>query len=159
MDRVDARSIFVEGGRSRDPGGMGRWDEGGGLMAAEWRPKRFIDAEIEVEFDRAPALSKKPGAPDRFHWDREEFHISEVVSSWFDYGRRGDMARNMAPAHLEAAHRQGSWGVGRFYFRVRTAEGPAFDLYYDRAPREAGDRTGIWVLWREVSEVPGQTSA
>ncbi len=127
-------------------------------MSADWYPIRFIDDKVEVEFDRSPALAKKPGAPDRFRWDCEEFHISEVVSTWFDYGRRGAMARNMAPAHLEAAQRRGSWGVGRFYFRVRTAAGRAFDLYYDRAPREAGDRTGQWVLWREVSETAGQDS-
>jgi hypothetical protein len=127
-------------------------------MPAAWRPIRFIDDEVEVEFDRPPALSKKPSAPDRFHWNCEEFHISEVVSTWFDYGRRGDMAKNMAPAHLEAATRRGSWGVGRFYFRVQTKEGRAFDLYYDRAPREAGDRTGMWVLWREVSDAPDQPS-
>lgn len=127
-------------------------------MPAAWRPIRFIDDEVEVEFDRPPALSKKPGPPDRFHWNCEEFHISEVVSTWFDYGRRGDMAKNMAPAHLEAATRRGSWGVGRFYFRVQTKEGRAFDLYYDRAPREAGDRTGMWVLWREVSKAPDQPS-
>jgi hypothetical protein len=125
-------------------------------MPAEWRPIRFIDDEVEVEFDRPPALSKKPGPPDRFRWDCEKFHISELVSAWSDYGRRGDMARNMAPAHLEAAQRRGSWGVGRFYFRVRTMEGRAFDLYYDRAPREAGDRAGLWVLWRELSDAPDQ---
>jgi len=125
-------------------------------MSAEWRPIRFIDEEVEVEFDRPPALAKKPGPPDRFHWDYEEFHISQVVSTWFDYGRRGDMAKNMAPAHHEAALRRGSWGVGRFYFRVRTMEGRAFDLYYDRAPRQAGDRTGLWVLWRELSDAPDQ---
>lgn len=127
-------------------------------MPTEWRPVRFIDDEVEVEFDSPPALSKKPGPPDLFRWGCEEFHISEVVSTWFDFGRRGDMAKNMAPAHLEAAARRGSWGVGRFYFRVLTTDGRAFDLYYDRAPREAGDRTGLWVLWRELSAERDQPS-
>lgn len=126
-------------------------------MPAAWRPIRFIDDEVEVEFDHPPALSKKPGPPDRFLWDSEEFHISALISTWVDYGRRGDMARNMAPAHMEVAQRRGSWGVGRFYFRVRTTVGRVFDLYYDRAPRNAGDRAGFWVLWREVSQAADQS--
>jgi hypothetical protein len=127
-------------------------------MTDAWRPIRFIDEEIEVEFDRPPALSKKPGAPDRFRWNSERFHTVRLVSTWFDYGRKGDMARNMAPAHLEAAQRRGSWGVGRFYFRVVTRDERAFDLYYDRAPRGAGDRTGQWILWRELAFAPDQDS-
>ena len=74
-------------------------------MPAAWRPIRFIDDEVDVEFDHPPALSKKPGPPDRFHWDCEEFHITDLVSAWVDFGRRGDMARNMAPAHREVAQR------------------------------------------------------
>jgi hypothetical protein len=56
----------------------------------------------------------------------------------------------MAPAHLATATRRGSWGVGRFYFRVRTDGGGVYDLYYDRQPESAGDRAGHWYLWREV---------
>jgi hypothetical protein len=119
-------------------------------MPPKWVPRRFIDEEIEVRFDRPPLLTKKPSAPNGFTWDGESFRVREVLSSWFDYRRRGRMAKNMKPAHLREAIRRGSWGVGRFYFRVQTTEGRVFDLYYDRAPREAADRAGHWFLWREM---------
>jgi hypothetical protein len=60
------------------------------------------------------------------------------------------MEKNMQPAHAQAAARRGSWGVGRFHFRVRTQDSRFFDLYYDRAPEDAGDRAGHWVLFREM---------
>ena len=119
-------------------------------MPPEWVPRRFIDEEIKVRFDRLPLLAKKPSAPDGFTWDGESFQVSEILSTWFDYRRRGRMAKNMKPAHLREAIRRGSWGVGRFYFRVQTTEGRTFDLYYDRAPKEASDRIGHWFLWREM---------
>ena len=42
----------------------------------------------------------------------------------------------------------GSWG--RWCFRVQTASGRAFDLHYDRAPKDSSDRKGHWYLWREL---------
>jgi hypothetical protein len=77
------------------------------------------------------------------------------------------MATNMRPAHAEAAAGRGSWGVGRFYFRVRVEDGRLFELYYDRAPRPAArrgkkdatdtgkdskQRKGAWFLQSELSE-------
>jgi len=59
-----------------------------------------------------------------------------------------------------AAERQGTWGVGRDYFRVRTDTGQTFELYYDRAPKAgprlplsgAGEgRKGGWFLYRELA--------
>jgi hypothetical protein len=76
--------------------------------------------------------------------------VVEVLSTWARYERRGRMQANMQPAHLETAARRGSWGVGRFYFRVLTDRGAVFDLYYDREPETAGDRAGHWFLWREL---------
>lgn len=119
-------------------------------MKPEWVPRRFIDEEIDVQFERSPLLTKKPNAPDGFTWDGISFQVSEVLSSWFDYRRRGRMTKNMKPAHLREATRRGSWGVGRFYFRVQTNDGRVFDLYYDRAPKEVADRAGHWFLWREM---------
>lgn len=120
-------------------------------MSDEYAPVRFIGAEIEVRFDRPPALSKKPGPPQGFFWEGREHRVREVLGSWSEYSRKGRMAKNMQPAHLETAARRGSWGVGRFYFRVRTEEGRVFDLYYDRAPDGAGDRAGHWFLFREMA--------
>jgi hypothetical protein len=119
-------------------------------VTPEWEPCRFIDEEIDVHFDRPPLLTKKPNAPDGFKWQGVPYRVSEVLSSWHDYRRRGRMAKNMKPARLRAATRKGSWGVGRLYFRVRTGEGRVFDLYYDRAPKQVADRVGPWYLWREM---------
>jgi hypothetical protein len=119
-------------------------------MPSDWVPVRFIDEEIKVHFKHSPVFTKKPNAPDSFSWDGLSFLIVEVLSRWFDYERRGRMARNMKPTHSREAARRGSWGVGRFYFRVQTDQGRVFDLYYDRAPIDAADRAGHWFLWREM---------
>jgi hypothetical protein len=116
------------------------------------KPIRFISEPIAVEFDQEPALIKKPGMPARFRWRGQTFHVAHKLKEWHDYGRRGRMAHNMQPAHLEAAERRGSWGVGRDYYRVRTASGRIFGLYYDRAPKDAGDHGGSWFLYRELSD-------
>lgn len=113
-------------------------------------PFRFIGEPITVEFDEPPLLQKKPGCPNAFFWDGERYPIVEKLAEWHDYRRRGRMARNMSPAHAAIASQRGSWGVGRDYFRVRAACGRVFDLYYDRAPQDAGDRMGSWFLFREL---------
>lgn len=113
-------------------------------------PDRFIGRSISVEFDRPPALSKKPPCPDRFTWQDETFQITAVRRQWQDFGRRGRMARNMRPANLRRAAQRGSWGVGRFYFQVETEEGRVFELYYDRAPKSAAQRSGAWFLTKEI---------
>ena len=115
------------------------------------KPHRFIGQEIEVAFDQEPALRKKPPCPDRFHWDGACYHVKTLLSQWHDFTRRGRMARNMRPENAAKARRRGSWGVGRFYFRVETRDGRIFDLYYDRAPKNAADRMGSWFLDQELS--------
>ena len=114
------------------------------------RPVRFIGESIDVEFDRPPALEKKPGCPDRFVWRAETYAITEKLSEWHDYRRRDRMAHNMRPEHAATASQRGSWGVGRDYYRVRTSAGRVFDLYYDRAPRNIRERKGSWFLYREM---------
>lgn len=123
-------------------------------MADEFRPVGFIGAEIQVEFDDPPTLSKRPDCPKRFRWEGELHTVASVRSCWTDFERRGDMARNMQEHHLRVARQRGSWGVGRFYFRVETSESRYFDLYYDRAPQSASDRAGHWFLWRELARIP-----
>ena len=110
---------------------------------------RFIDEPIEVQFDSPPLLEKSPPYPQRFTWQSETFRIVELLAEWKDFRRRGRMGRNMIPPHLSRAERIGSWGVGRFFFRVRTEGGRIFEIYFDRAPADAGDRKGSWVLFGE----------
>lgn len=114
------------------------------------KPLQFIGQEIQVAFNKPPALEKKPPAPDQFQWEGETYLVESVLSEWQDFQRRGRMARNMRPENAAKARRRGSWGVGRFYFRLLTRGGRIFDLYYDRTPKNADDRLGAWFLYREL---------
>lgn len=116
-------------------------------------PLRFIDEPIEVIYDQPPLLEKKPECPQGFHWRGEEYRILEMLAEWQDFRRRGRMARNMAPAHLQHASRAGSWGVGRFFFRVRVQTDRVFEIYYDRAPVDSAQRKGNWFVFAERKQV------
>ena len=118
-------------------------------MAAEPLLIQFINESIEVLFDEEPILEKRPHCPSAFIWRDETHRVAELISEWFRNERRGKMARNMREAHARRAAVTGSWGVGRYHFRVRTEAGRIFDLYYDRAPTGAGDRKGHWFLFGE----------
>lgn len=115
-------------------------------------PPRFISEPIVVEFDEPPLLEKRPGCPDRFVWRGQTHQITRKLAEWHDYRRRGRMASNMRPSRLSRAERTGSWGVGRDYFRVLTARGRIFVLYYDRSPQGSDRRKGSWVLDREIMD-------
>jgi hypothetical protein len=118
-------------------------------MINNFADSHFIDELIEVVYINKPLLEKKPTCPNAFNWSGKEFSITELVSEWVDYTRRGRMARNMSEAHTLSASNKGSWGVGRFYFRVKTSENRMFDIYYDRAPSGVANRKGAWFVFRE----------
>lgn len=129
---------------------------------ANRKPKliNFIAEPIKVQFSSPPAHMKKPHCPDRFFWRDEEWCIIACISEWKDFSRRGRMAKNMQPQHAQVASERGSWGVGRFYFDVlsklegsNTQNRRCFRLYYDRAPLDATDRTGHWVLLAEIEQI------
>jgi len=109
----------------------------------------FIDEPIQVIFSQPPALEKSPECPQSFQWQGRLYRIEKLLEEWRDYRRRGRMARNMRPAHSRRASLKGSWGVGRFYFRVQVEGGKVFDLYYDRSPNSVDDRKGGWYLLSE----------
>ncbi len=111
----------------------------------------FLDQAIEVIFDKPPVREKTPDCPDGFIWEDRTLRVTEMLSSWSDFKRRGKMARNMQPAHAQVASSRGSLNVGRFFFRVRTDTGQIFDLYYDRAMKNIDDRKGQWFVYRELS--------
>lgn len=112
---------------------------------------RFIGEPVEVGWEHPPLVEKTPRAPEFFRWGEETFVVEELLAEWRDYGRRGRMASNMRPEHARRAALRGSWGVGRFYFRVRTTGGRVFELYYDRAPTSIDDRKGNWFLFKELT--------
>jgi hypothetical protein len=121
--------------------------------------KSFISEPVSVDFSSPPAHAKKPHCPDRFYWRDEAWHIIACISEWKDFSRRGRMAKNMQPQHAQVASERGSWGVGRFYFDVQairershTQNSRCFRLYYDRAPEDATERTGQWILLAELTQ-------
>ncbi|WP_420630588.1 DUF6504 family protein [Candidatus Leptofilum sp.] len=113
-------------------------------------PTRFIGDPITVAFDNEPLFAKLPPCPVRFVWRGETHEIVANLQEWRDYGRRGRMANNMRPENLKKAAKRGSWGVGRYYFRVQVGNGRLFDIYYDRAPKGQAQRLGSWHLYQEI---------
>jgi len=117
-------------------------------------PERFIDVPVVALFDTPPAREKVPGCPNTIIWDGETYRITELISEWHDYSRKGRMGHNMRPGHADLAARRGSWGVGRDYFRIRTDMDRIFEIYYDRSPSLSKSRKGGWFLFQEMEELP-----
>lgn len=111
--------------------------------------------EIEVRFEKEPALEKRPGLPAAFTWRGREYVIVDLLREWHDYRKRGKSKafyeKERGSYRARASQRRGSWGVGRDYYRVRTAGGQVFDIYYDRAPK-GQKRIGQWILSRRLPE-------
>ena len=118
----------------------------------DFAPIHFYDDPIDVLFDSPPALEKSPPCPNGFTWRETKYRVTEALSEWADFARRGRYAKNMRPEHAAVAAGRGSLNVGRFYFRVRVNSGQVFDLYYDRAMKSVDDRKGQWFLYRELEE-------
>lgn len=76
--------------------------------------------------------------------------IVSLLAEWRDYERRGRMAQNMRPEHAARAAKKGSWGVGRYFFRIQVANGRIFDIYYDRSPKGSDQRAGNWYIYQEL---------
>ncbi|MFN2304868.1 MAG: DUF6504 family protein [Anaerolineales bacterium] len=121
-------------------------------MESKLRLKRFISEPISVIFLTPPSHIKSPPCPDQFIWGDQTFIITVCLSEGKDFSRRGRMAKNMQPQHARVASLRGSWGVGRFFFDVQTSEDEYYRIYYDRAPKDATDRQGHWVLLAELTK-------
>jgi hypothetical protein len=116
----------------------------------EYTPIHFLDQPIEAIFDTPPTYEKSPDPPNGFTWEGKTYRVTELLSSWNDFKRRGRMAQNMRPAHAAVAAGRGSLNVGRFYFRLRVDTGQVFDIYYDRAMKNIDERKGQWFVYREL---------
>ena len=126
------------------------WYDSTRFSPMDFEPILFINEPIQAIYDEPPLLEKKPGCPSGFQWRQEEFLIREVISEWHKYERRGRMAKNMKASHASTARIRGSWGVGQDYFRILTENGRTFDIYYDRAPKDADHRKGNWYIYQEL---------
>jgi uncharacterized protein DUF6504 len=112
----------------------------------------FYDDPVKPIFDTPQIREKTPECPNGFIWNDKTYRVTEMLSAWSDFARRGKMAKNMRPAHAAVASSRGSLNVGRFYFRVRVDTDQVFDIYYDRAMKSLDDRKGQWVMYRELEE-------
>ena len=112
-------------------------------------PLHFYVEPIEVIFEKPPVYEKTPDCPDGFLWRGETYKVTRLIQAWFDFERRGRMARNMQPQHARVAANRGSLGVGRFYFLVEVQTRQVYELYYDRAIQDADHRKGAWFLSAE----------
>jgi len=112
--------------------------------------KRFISEKIIVEFTSEPKFTKSPPCPNGFRWEKKFYRIEQILAEWKDFSRHDRMAKNMQPQHAQVAKTKGSWGVGKFYFDVQTHDGRQFRIYFDRAPKDALDREGQWILLAEL---------
>ncbi len=79
-------------------------------MAADWQALHFIDEEITVHFRQPPVLEKKPEAPQAFDWHGTTLTVAEVISTWFDFERKGPRGAEhgaAAPGHGPATRLMG----------------------------------------------------
>lgn len=108
--------------------------------------KKFIGEEISAVFNTPPLFAKIPPCPDEFIWRNKKYRVMKNLMAWQDFTRRGLREKNMSPEHADRASLKGSWGVGRYYFRVESCDGEIFEIYYDRSPDNSIHRSGHWFL-------------
>ena len=118
----------------------------------DYTPLHFIDEPIAVIFDAPPIREKAPPCPNGFVWQGTPYRVTTTLEEWHDYARKGRMSTNMRPGHAAAAEVRGSWGVGRFFFRVRVESGQIFEIYYDRAPKGQKQKKGMWFIKAELAD-------
>ena len=101
-------------------------DEAGQDRAGSWK---FIGQPLEV------TVEGEPPQPVAFSWAGNQFKITDILVSWFDWG-------------FPAGAKQRDWRTRRHrrYFRVATVGGEIFEIYHDR--RGAG-QGGDWVCYQQ----------
>jgi phosphoribosylglycinamide formyltransferase-1 len=85
-------------------------------------PSSFISEPIlpvEASFDTGGMARGEPGLPQKFRWRNQEFIVSEVLERWKEHG--------------DCRHGSGERYVRKHGYRVRTAEGVVFRLYFQRS--------------------------
>ncbi|NMB61239.1 MAG: hypothetical protein GYA18_02730 [Chloroflexi bacterium] len=112
----------------------------------------FIGEPIEVIYSEPPIRFKDPACPQAFIWRGKNFKIMKLISQKTDFSRHGSYKRNMSEEHRSRAERIGSWGVGRYYFRIVVQDEQEFEIYYDRSPQNIDDRYGGWYLLQEYKK-------
>jgi hypothetical protein len=96
------------------------------------KPERFFGRQIEV------TTGGEVKVPVAFRYEGREYVIADILESWPDHG----FGRS-------SAGRQRWWQRHhRNYYRVKTAEGEVYELYYDRGTSLKNPEFKKWFLTR-----------
>jgi phosphoribosylglycinamide formyltransferase-1 len=74
---------------------------------------------LETSFDPAGMARGEPGLPHKFRWRKKEYLVAAVLEHGKEYGG--------------CSHGSGERYVRRHAYRVRTADGTVFRLYFQRS--------------------------
>jgi hypothetical protein len=97
-------------------------------------PELFFGRQIDV------TTGGDVRVPVSFRLDAREYIISEILESWPDHG-----------FGKSSAGRKRWWQRHhRNYFRVKTAEGEIFEIYYDRGVNLKHPEFKKWFLTRQL---------
>ena len=95
---------------------------------------QFIGREIEV------TVSGEVKMPAAFRLGEQEYVIAEILEDWSDYG-----------FGKSATGRKRWWQRHhRNYYRVKTATGEIFEIYYDRDTSLSHPELKKWFLTRQL---------
>jgi hypothetical protein len=114
--------------------------------------KKFIDEPIQIYFDQPQLYEKTPNCPTGFTWRGQLYQPLEMLSTWHDFRQHTEIKNNNKSELVKQSLPSGSWGVGKFYFIVRTQDNRLFEIYFDRNPQNVIDRKGHWFLLAELVE-------
>jgi hypothetical protein len=97
-------------------------------------PEFFFGRQIEV------TTGGDVKVPVSFRLDNREYNISEIMESWPDHG-----------FGKSSAGRKRWWQRHhRNYYRVKTAEGEIYEIYYDRGTSLKYPELKQWFLTRKL---------
>jgi hypothetical protein len=95
---------------------------------------QFIGREIKV------TVSDEVKVPTSFYLDNREFIISEIIAAWPDYGFGSNQLH----------HKKWWQRHHRNYYRVKSASGEVFEIYYDRGTNLKHREYKKWFLYRQL---------
>lgn len=86
---------------------------------------------VGVAFDTAGMAQGMPGVPQVFRWRGREWVVSEVLETWKEHG--------------DCTHGSGERYVRKHGFRLRTADGAVFKVYFQRHFGRAKQGVRWWI--------------
>ena len=95
--------------------------------------RRFFGQLISVERD------PETREPKSFSFKEESYEVAEIMTSWQDYGFPNDGRKH---GWRQRYHRN--------YYRVETAEGRKFEIYYDRGVSMDSPKYMRWYVTQEL---------